>query len=396
MGLGCANLESLNYSNFNDDICYVSALTRNPSTGVVSIRRVPMVAPNAGTFPVGQMFTGAREKQDGFNTLGKVNSSSQGNEIVNEQTTSITLRADTVYNALNPEVLPSTVNRNTMMAMLEGSGIDADGTYEEVISISGARLTCPVDITQAKWLFYKDGYFVVDGKKKNATTGEPEVRKNPYIDKYNKTDICTMMELAIYPTAETTDDVVFRFPFVTSQNVQFAEGNDMNNYTADCMFLADRKHVSKTLADGFSDNEVDTVATTGTESIYKINADYIIAVSGGTAPTVAGTAGQLAIVIDTADDTVEIYKYSTTWSADPVTSVLGQGFVAWTDEACSDLLATTPITASGDAYLMAVKTLGATGVAVAATNGTNNLFPFIDLITDDAARTTLCENHQAV
>ena len=260
--------------------------------------RVPMVAPDAGTFPLGQMFSGDKEKQDGFNTFGKVNSSSQGNEVVSEQTTSISLRADTIYNATHPAILPSTVNRNTIMAMLEGSGIDDNGTYIEIIGTSGNRIVCPLQVTDAKYLFYKDGYSVIDGRKKDVTTGKPSTRKNPYIDKYNKTNLCTAMELAVAPTAEASDDVVFRFPFVSASNVQFAEGTDANNYTADAMFLSDRVHASQLLYDGFSANEIDTVATSGDTSISKVNADYIrVTRGGGVADLPTGVLGNVAIVI---------------------------------------------------------------------------------------------------
>jgi len=392
MGFGCDNLESFNYSNFNDDICYVTALGRVPATGAVAMYRIPMVAPDAGTFPLGQMFSGDREKQDGYNTFGKVNASSQGNETVTDNTMSISLRADTVYNAINPEVLPPTVNRNSAMAFLEGSGIDDNGTYVELISTSGARNVCPLDITDAKYLFYKDGYFVIDGKKHDSTTGIPSLRSNPYIDKYNKTNICTSMELAIAPTAETTDDIVFRWAFVSSSNVQFAEGTDANNYTADCMFLADRRHVSQLMYDGFSANEVDTVAISGTESIYKVNADYIITITGGGTPSVGGTIGDVAIVIDDADDTVEIFKYATTWVDAPVTSTLGKGFVAWTSEIATDLNGTGGTT--GEVGFIVVETAGTTGSAIAGAFGTGNyVIPAKDAITNDIDRTVFWENY---
>lgn len=463
MGFGCDNLESENYSNFNDDICYVTAMGRTPlvdkdgiansNAGEIKLYRIPAVAPDSGTFPVGQMFSGEREKQDGYNTFGNVNASSLGNEIVSDNSMSITLRADTIYNAFNPEVLPQTVNRNTLMAMLEGSGIDEDGTYVELMSTTGVRLTCPLDVTDAQYLFNRDGYFVIDGKKKVDANGNPDTKKNPYVDKYNKTSICTTMELGIAPTAETSDDVVFRFPFVASENVQFAEGTDQNNYTADCKFLADRGHTLQLMYDGFSDNETDTVAITGATSIYKVNATVIAYTSTATAPLILGTAGDIAVIIDTDDDTVAIYKFDTTWTNAPVTSTLGEGFVAWSDQVVNTALTGTVTTAgstalvgagtafeseleagdiitvagevleiasvttdtaavlvtaaatsvaglsvltstSSEVAFMTVKTAGLTEVAVAGTYGsTFYVIPAVDAITNDVNRTTFWTNY---
>ena len=392
LGIGCETFVRGNTSNKNDTRLYIYAFGRVPATGVIKLFRMPAIAPDNNTFELGQYITGERDKNSLYDTTGR-QSSTLGNETISERTFSLTFASDTVYNALNPEVLPRTVNRNTMMGILEASGIEDDNVYYEIVGASGNRITCPaVAPLDHKWVLYRDGYLLIDGQKTDATTGEPSLRANPDIETYNKTSKCVMIEELVSPIqGSTLGDQVFRYPFVAFKGATFAEGDDQNTYSVEGMLLSDRGHVLDSIVDGFSANEVDTVAISGTESIYKVNADYIITVTGGGTPTVGGTIGDVALVIDDADDTVEIFKYATTWVDAPVTSTLGKGFVAWTSEIATDLDGTGGTT--GEVHFMAVKTAGASGAAIAGSYGTSYTIPVRNGIVDVVTRTTMFENY---
>jgi hypothetical protein len=152
----------------------------------------------------------------------------------------------------------------------------------------------------------------------------------------------------------------YRIAYAMNMGSTFNQDTTANNYSIDEKRLCDVFDIDKYLVEGISDAQA--MATTGTTAIYRVDCDYIIEVSGGGIPTVAGTSGQQAIVVDTADGTIELYKYSTTWSATPVTSTLGVGAKIFAPKYDTDLDGATAVTQN---CYVAVKTAGATGVAVA-------------------------------
>ena len=384
--------------NFQHGRGYCLALGRLPSDDTIVLYANPIIAPDAATFPMGRMFDGTRATSDSYDTTGRYQVN-QTTEEKTDMTMSTSFRMDTFYNSLNPSILGARgVSRNTLVGMMDCMGWDDNGTFVEGISTTGTRLsntTCTT-ITDAKWLFYKEGYFIIDGAKTDDTTGLPALRENPDVEVYNNTSKCSMLEITYSPTAGGINDVTTRYNFVKSSNVQLAEG-DQNQINVDCNFVSEPINVyrkdtttSSRFIDGFGSNEVDTVAIVGDTPIYKVNADYIISVAGGGTPTVAGTAGDIAVVINTTDDTVEIYKFASTWIDVPVTSILGQGFVAWTSEYHTALGGTGGV--SGEVNFMTVKTAGITEVAVAGKYGTNYVIP-VKIANNTVGRTTYWENY---
>ena len=284
LGIGCETFVRGNTSNKNDTRLYIYAFGRVPATGVIKLFRMPAIAPDNNTFELGQYITGERDKNSLYDTTGR-QSSTLGNETISERTFSLTFASDTVYNALNPEVLPRTVNRNTMMGILEASGIEDDNVYYEIVGASGNRITCPaVAPLDHKWVLYRDGYLLIDGQKTDATTGEPSLRANPDIETYNKTSKCVMIEELVSPIqGSTLGDQVFRYPFVAFKGATFAEGDDQNTYSVEGMLISDRGHVLDSIVDGFSANEVDTLVTGTGTGTGTLDSDDLVVTGSGTA-----------------------------------------------------------------------------------------------------------------
>lgn len=390
MGFGCKPLTRGNTSVFEDNRGFISALVQDPATEEITFRRCTIVAPEATNYFLNQMYGGDYAITDLNDTSGR-HSIVSTTENKTDQSGSITFACDTIYNATTPSALPKNVSLNMLTAMMTGQGVEDGGTYLQVVGTPGNLITCTDPIKEAKWLLYEDIYKVVSGQDTDSN-GLPTLKQNPVILDYIKHCKPCMLELATSPTLGGADDETYRYSAMQFKDVMFNEGAP-NTYSANYEGLADVWKVNKPIAQGFSDKELDVVAIEGTDSIYTINANYILTVAGGateTPPSVPGVAGDICVVINSTDDTVELYKFATTWIDVPVTSTMGKGFRAWTSEAHTALDGTGGV--SGDVQFMAVKTAGTTGNAIVAKYGNFFTIPYKEAIVDDLDRTTFWRN----
>jgi hypothetical protein len=316
-------------------------------------------APDSGiSYPINTILPQNNEMNDIY-SRGNFIGATLGSETLQEMTVSMSFINDFVYK-MTGQVGAEYMN-NILVNMLKAEAYKVGGKIYKVYGTNGVKKTAKTAsvVTGLKNLFLKDGEMILP-QAFSETTGKPLTTANTRIPAYNNKSLCVMLE---HLTAfDDTNKQGIRFVYTLASNFMLAENDDINKITFDAMFLSEAKHIESFWIDGFGANEADNLAITGAGSVFKINANYIVKNTTPAAPSFAGTAGDVCAVVDTDNGNVYVYKYSTTWSADPVTSTLGVGCTI-TAPLTGTTLATTPAT-SGRAYLI-INTAGVSGSAVA-------------------------------
>jgi len=340
----------------------VGALAENLTTGLFGFFSIKIAVPDDGIqYSLATLNGRVPETQYNTNCHGKGIGLTSGDTTYTEGTLSLTYADD--YN--QKQAIDPTVANNLINAFFLGGTFEYDGDTWSIIGTNGTRnIGTVADDLDHKYLFLEEGK-VFQPDKKNAD-GTMATEANAYITAYNENNPIVCEFLYAFNSNQVKGD---RMPYILASDISFNEGSgaDYNRYAVEATRYCDVKSIDRYLVDGLS--YAQTMATTGTDALYRLNVDIVIEVSGGGTPTVAGTIGQQAIVIDSADNTVELYKHDgTSWVDTPVTSTLGSGAVIYSTEYDTALTGATATTGAG---LVAIKTAGATGVAVAITNKSN-------------------------
>ena len=284
-----------------------------------------------------------------------------GNETLQETTVSMSFINDFVYKLSNGQV-GSNFMSNVLVNLLKGEAFKDGGKVYKVYGTNGVKKTgkSATVVANLSKLFKVDGMFTVP-QAFDEVTGKPLTVANTRVTAYNNKSICVMIE---HLTAfDSTNKQGLRYVYTMASNFTMTENDDVNKISFDATFLSDAKNTESFFIDGFGAGEADVVATTGADSIYKVNADYIVYASTVETPTFTGTVGQVTAVVDTDNGQTSLYKHNgTDWIATPVTSTMGEGCVI-TSSIKGTAIGTLPATVARS--FVFIGTAGVSGSAVA-------------------------------
>ena len=316
-------------------------------------------APDSGiNYPINTILPQNNEMNDIY-SRGNFIGTTLGNETLQEMTVSMSFINDFVYKMTGQTDVE--YMNNILVNMIKAEAYKVGGKVYKAYGTNGVKKIGKkaTIVAGLKNIFLKDGEMTVP-QSFDEVTGKPKTISNTRIPAYNNKSLCIMLEHLT--EFDSTNKQGLRYVYTLGSNFQMSENDDVNKITFDAVFLAESKHIESFWIDEFGANEAEILAVTGADAVYKVNANYIVKSATPAAPSFAGTAGDVCAVVDTDDGKVYVYKYSTTWSADPVTSTLGVGCVIKANITGTDL-STLPATA-GRAIIV-VNTAGATGSAVA-------------------------------
>lgn len=332
---------------------YVTVFGEDKTTGIVSLYTIALTPDEGMSFMLGTVLTNARDKQMTYQQGGDRAAYIFQNAVTNEKTVSLTFMDDAVY---WKDTVVARVDRNLITAMLMGDSFKDGASTIKVIGTNGTRMVSPVETNAEPYNIF--GRLGMSAKPQSDDgTGKPILVPNKDNNSFKIFGITVMIEALTTYDSQTKKGE--RLIFSAPKSATKVDGQP-NKITVEFDVFSDTMGIDKLFKDGVTTPDV--VATTGTDAIYAIPADYVISSAANTAPTFAGVAGEVAVSIDTDDGIIGIYKYGTDWSTVPVTSVLGAGAFIYGKVSGTDL-ATKPTT--GKCYV-GVKTAGATGVAVAS------------------------------
>lgn len=277
-----------------------------------------------------------------------------------------------------------TIAKNLKVNILQGGVFEHDGDKWAVIGSQGARNIGGTRTTNNdfKYFLFEEGKVFTP----NMVTleGTRQLEENGFVTGGYGENNTVVIEVLYNHSTEGKSG--HRIPYVIGNSNEFGEGSggDVNKYTSTMLRCSEVVNVDKKLPNGLTNYQ--TMQTSGADVIKRIYADILIEVSGGGVPTVAGTIGQQAVVIDLDDGTVEMYLHDgTDWgtTAPAVTSTLQAGSLIYSRETDTALDGATSVDRN---VLVAVKTAGATGVAVAVdtfvytagTGATTYILPMYD------------------
>jgi hypothetical protein len=332
---------------------YVTVFGEDKTTGIVSLYTIALTPDEGMSFMLGTVLTNARDKQMTYQQGGDRAAYIFQNAVTNEKTISLTFMDDAVY---WKDTVVARVDRNLITAMLMGDSFKDGANTIKVMGTNGTRMVSPVETNAEPYNIF--GRLGMSAKPQSDDgTGKPILVPNKDNNSFKIFGITVMIEALTTYDSQTKKGE--RLIFSAPKSATKVDGQP-NKITVEFDVFSDTMGIDKLFKDGVT--SADVVATTGTDTIYAISADYVISSTANTAPTFAGVAGEVAVSIDTDDGTIGIYKYGTDWTTVPVTSVLGAGAFIYGEVSGTDL-ATKPTT--GKCYV-GVKTAGATGVAVAS------------------------------
>ena len=343
----------------------VFAFGENVTTGITGLYYVPAQFDEGLSATLGTIATNAKEKQRLFTQGGNKACYIYQNETDEAKTTSLNYVDDAIY---WQQMAVKQVDKNLLTNLLTGERFMDGNDVVTVIGTNGTKIIADargkkkITTNNSPYrLFNYVGRMMIP--QSDDGNGNPIFMSNLDNDG-NKINGKTVGIEAIYTYDDDTKWGV-RLLFCMPKKPTMTDGQP-NKVAIEFDVYCDTHIIDKTLPEGSS--IADVVATTGATPIFTVNAKYAIAVTGGGEPTFTqGAVGDVAVVVDTADGTVEIYKKDATdWGNTPVTSVLGAGCMIHAEKTGTALGAEP----TGGAGYIAVDTAGATGVAVASKNKT--------------------------
>jgi hypothetical protein len=298
---------------------------------------------------------------------GSFCSDTTGEAIVETMDFSITMNQD--YNTIINDIAPE-VCKDIWRAILTGDKFtDGNGDYFVVVGVNGQRWidSSKSVTTELRYLLTKDGMLKHPSRKE--ADGTPYLEANGKVAPFNDRALHMFEVMGSYSDTEMSG---YRIAYAMNMGSTFNQDTTANNYSIDEKRLCDVFDIDKYLVEGISDPQA--LATTGTPTVYRVNCTHILLVSAPGVPTIVGaTEGDNALVIDTDDGKISMYKYvSATWTA--VTSLLGVGAKIFAPKYATNLDGSTGAVTQN--CYVAVKTPGANTVAVAAdwnTKGTSGI-----------------------
>ena len=346
----------------------VFAFAENVTTGITSMYYVPCQFDEGLSTTLGTIATNAKEKQRLFKQGGNKGCYIYQNEMDEAKTLSVNYADDAIY---WQQMAVKLVDKNLLTNLLTGERFMDGSDICSVIGTNGTKIGMDANGNKKVYtnvspynMFKYVGRMMIP--QSDDGTGNPVFTNNLDNDG-NKINGKTVGIEALYKYDDNTTWGV-RFLFCMPKKPTFTDGQP-NKVAIEFDVYCDTHIIDKILPEGLS--VPDTVATSGTATIYSVNANYLIANATPSAPTFTGANGEVAVVVDTtpSDGKVYIYKHNgTSWSATAVTSTLGAGCQIFGAKTGTDL-ATLP---TGGVGFVAVATAGTTGNAIASATKTKS------------------------
>ena len=349
-----------------DGCMSISCMAENLTTGNSAMFKIKVSVPDKGqSLTIASLSSRVRDTGYITNCSGNGATLLRGETQYNEKSMDMTFADD--YNLLQD--VDTKVSRNTLISIIEGRTFEFNGDIWAVLGSNGVRNISNVNKRtndrDHKFMFLKDGEtFIPDMVDEN---GIPATEQNPYVGAYKDNNLVVFEGIYSYSDSEIKGS---RVVYLMSGDIEFSEGSgtDPNKYSVPAMRYSDCRDISKYLCYGNSNPQ--TPQTSGTDELFRINADIIVELEPATIGdlTVAGTAGDVAVVVRKDTGIVEIYVYGADWTTLPITSTLGAGCRIFSSSYDTALDGASAVTKS---CFVAIKTAGTTGNAVAVNTKTN-------------------------
>ena len=372
-----------------DDEFRILAFAENLTTGVVKLFSFVGAMPDKS---LSMSFTPILGKDKNTNDIfisnGLYGATTTAEQVVTENEFSFQLNKDfnTEINELDP-----TVCRDVLQAIISGEKFKYDGDEWIVIGTNGARYIGKLSTTDVKYFFLEEGKLTVP----NAwdENGEKLLIDNGKAAPFSDTALVAFESTGYFGTDQRKG---FRVPYAFETEKMFNQDTAADNYGTTMKRLSDVRFTDGSIYDTLTDPQ--ELSTTDTKELKRVQVDYVIEVSGGGVPTIAGaSAGTTVAVIDSDDGTVTLYKHDgTSFDNTAVTSGLAEGAVIRAEKFDTALDGST---VEDKVVLVAIKQAGANGSAVAVNlktnpNGTGNDTYVCELMDFDYATATFV-NYQA-
>ena len=341
-----------------------TVLAESVTTGLTKAFSIKLSIPDEGlSYNLDTLISKKRDTQANYVCDGSFAGLTKGNQQYEEKTLDMTFGDD--YNVATNDV-DSTVAISIIKAMFDGSSFEFGGDTYIVVGTNGVRNIATVTNELGfKNLLLEDGK-LLNPNLKNAD-GSLFSQANNAVTAYNDTTMGMFEALYAYSDADIKGD---RFTYFLSESCDFNEGSgaDINKYSISGTRYCDPRAIRKYFIDGNSYATAVAQATTG--DVKEINAKLLIEVAAGGAPTYTTdiVEGDVAVVIDTADGTVEVYTYESSSWGEAATLNLTKGAKIFAEKYDTDLAGGT----IADKYTyVSVGTAGASQSAVAVNWKTN-------------------------
>ena len=341
----------------------IGALAENLTTGLFGFFSIKIAVPDDGVqYSLATLNGRVPETQYNTNCYGKGIGLTSGDTTYTEGTLSLTYADD--YN--QRQAIDPTVANNLINAFFLGGTFEYDGATWSIIGTNGTRnIGTVADDLDHKYLFLEEGK-VFQPDKKNAD-GTMATEANAYITAYNENNPIVCEFLYAFNSNQVKGD---RMTYILASDVSFQEGSgaDYNRYSVEATRYCDVKSIDRYLVDGLS--YAQTLSTTTHQTLSRVNVDYVIEVAAHgvvSAPLDVAYTGATLAVVETTTNKVELYVLTDTdtWEKIEATSTLTSGAVIYSN-LYGTALGALPTTEG--AGLIAIKTAGVSGAAVAITN----------------------------
>ena len=282
----------------------VSALAQKVGGTEIKLFSILASIPDKGlSLELGNIMGRDKETEDIHVCNGDYGFTNTGAAVVEDYTFDITIGDDyaTLINPVN-----GFQARDVFKAIVEG-GTFNDGAGEKW-TIVGTNGTSWIGTTEAidgqafGYLLQRDG-MLRDPRRKDEN-GDWILKSNGRASSFNDTPL-VMVEMNYRYSGSKSSG--YRVPYALNTSNSFNEGSGagINKHTLNFKRLSDVITIDKYLVYGISDaDEVSTDA----EIMNGIEADFIDANAGGTAPVGTPETGETAIAIDTADGSITVYE----------------------------------------------------------------------------------------
>lgn len=333
---------------------------------------------------MGTIYSKQRNTADNFKCNGQKSAKTRGEVVTEEKTIDFTVDDD--YNWAINNIEPA-INKSVLASMIEGKmflaspgSVTADGTKDKVVVVGfqGVSTNGTVTVDQDFQYFGLREGLLIDPNE-TETDGSAKLITNTEIPAFFDTPMISIEGIWTYAGA-TKKGFGSIYNFCTTHTFNEGTGADPNQLAFSLMRMADVQSKNLYTKDGINDPQ--EMQTSGDDTIYRLNCTHIIYVSGGGNPTVTGAEGDEIVVVDTEDNTIELYKHDgTDFVTTPVTSTFGQGGIAFAPKVDTALDGATSVTQN--AYVVC-KTAGTTGVGVAVDFGSKPVLEIYDWSFSDS------------
>ena len=325
----------------------VTRLYKNLNGGNIVALSMELVTKDVLTgFDMGDYLSPTFAKVNVYHTSGTYDDMVSTDQEVKANELSFTLKED--FNTLADDYVAGE-ERNYLTALMLGNSIIINGDTYVCVGTNGImkRNTKTAARDQEKdwqYLVYKEGNFVRIPNTYDHTTGGKKLQKNTYKQVIDLEQATFIYEHAVSKGSKT--EVMF-IPLVYTTNATKDEA-DINTMSFPAMKVCDVHNKKDFLFDGVTTE----FAITDTD-ITELEVDYIVQASGAVPPTDFGTSGEVALVIDSDDGSMEVYTTNgtDTWTQDTTGRFL-QGARILSKQLTADTIAN----AVAGSYIVAVAT----------------------------------------